>query len=125
LKIIQKYRFEYLSCTRAKTPFIHKQLNILELPSDLPCFEEIDPNRGVSIISGLMKDGHNHILPVHAEVEGGLFEDKFREILKSVLMTEIKIVKLSEMKSGIAVDNLPKRSFKMELLPGRHSLCAV
>jgi undecaprenyl phosphate-alpha-L-ara4FN deformylase len=125
LKIIQKYHFEYLSCTRAKTPFIHEELNILEVPSDLPCFEELDPSKDVSIIGSLMNDGGNHVLPVHAEVEGGIFEEKFRELLRNALTIGIKIVGLGDMKSDLDVDLIPKRKHKMELLPGRHSLCAV
>lgn len=125
LKIIQKYHFEYLSCTRAKIPFIHEALNILEIPSDLPCFEELDPQNDVAIIQSLMRDGGNHVLPVHAEVEGGIFEEKFKEILNNALTTGIKIVGLGDMKSDLDVYNLPKRNFKMELLSGRHSLCAV
>ena len=53
LAIIKEYKFEYLSCTRAKAPFIHEIADILEIPSDLPCFEEIDAQKGVSIIADL------------------------------------------------------------------------
>jgi len=125
LKIIQKYHFEYLSCTRAKAPFIFEELNILEIPSDLPCFEELDPQNDVSIIRSLMNDGNNHVLPVHAEVEGGIFEEKFRGLLKNALTTGIKIVELRNMKSALNMDLLPRRKHKMDLLSGRHSPCAV
>jgi len=125
LKAIQKYHFEYLSCTRAKTPFIHEKLNIMEIPSDLPCFEELDPQKDVSIISRLMNDGGNHVLPVHAEVEGGIFEDKFSELLKNALTIGTKIVRLGDMKYGLDVYRTPKRKHEMDLLQGRHSPCAV
>ena len=59
LTIIKEYKFDYLSCTRAKAPFIHEIANVLEIPSDLPCFEEIDAQKGVSIITDLIKDGGN------------------------------------------------------------------
>jgi hypothetical protein len=125
LRKIQKYHFEYISCTRAKTPFIHEELNILEIPSDLPCFEELDPLKDVSIIGSLINDENNHVLPVHAEVEGGIFEEKFRGLLKNALAMGIKIVGLGEMKSVLDVDLLLKRKHKMDLLTGRHSPCAV
>ena len=32
--------FEYVSCTRAMKPFIHEATDLIEIPSDLPCFEE-------------------------------------------------------------------------------------
>ncbi|HOQ42785.1 MAG: putative 4-deoxy-4-formamido-L-arabinose-phosphoundecaprenol deformylase ArnD [Deltaproteobacteria bacterium ADurb.Bin151] len=125
LQIIQKYHFEYLSCTRAKTPFIYDNLAILEIPSDLPCFEELDPRKDVAILINMIGDGGNHVLPVHAEVEGGIFEEKFRELLKSVMAGGIKVTGLQSMKAGLDIRHLTRRKPEMELLPGRHSPCAV
>lgn len=125
LKIIQKYHFEYLSCTRSKVPFIHEGLNIPEIPSDLPCFEELDSRKDVSIIGSLINNGGNHVLPVHAEVEGGIYEDKFREVLRNALTTGINIVGLGDMKSDLDVNLILKRKHKIVLLSGRHSPCAV
>jgi peptidoglycan/xylan/chitin deacetylase (PgdA/CDA1 family) len=125
LAIIQEYKFEYLSCTRADAPFIHAIANLPEIPSDLPCFEEIDAQKGISIIADLLKDGGTHILPVHAEVEGGIFQNQFRELLEKALSQNIEIVPLKTIKDKIDIKNLPVRKYKMELLPGRHSACAV
>jgi hypothetical protein len=125
LAIIKEYNFDYLSCTRAKSPFIHEISNILEIPSDLPCFEEIDAQKGVSVISDLLKDGKTHVLPVHAEVEGGIFQNQFRELLKYAINMDIKVVPLNEIKQKLDIKTLPTRKYKMELLPGRHSPCAV
>ena len=125
LQIIPRYHFEYLSCTRAKVPFIHQEVNIPELPSDLPCFEELDPEEGESAILSIIKKGGRHILPVHAEVEGGMFEEKFRRLLKQVLMRGVKVTGLEEMRSDLDINLLPVRKYKMELLTGRHSPCAV
>lgn len=125
LTIIKEYEFEYLSCTRAKSPFLHETINILEIPSDLPCFEEIDAQKGVSIISDLLKDGKSHVLPVHAEVEGGIFQIKFRELLEKALSMKMEIVPLKAIKDKLDIKTMPVRKFKMELLPGRHSACAV
>ena len=125
LEIIKEYKFDYVSCTRAKAPFIHESINILEIPSDLPCFEEIDTPKGVSIIMDLIKDGDIHVLPVHAEVEGGIFENEFRELLKKALSQNIEIVPMKAIKDKLDIKTLPVRKYKMELLPGRHSACAV
>lgn len=125
LAIIREYKFEYLSCTRAKAPFIHEAINLLEIPSDLPCFEEIDAQKGISIIAGLLNDGKTHVLPVHAEVEGGVFQNQFRELLEKAISQNIEIVPLKIIKDKIDIKNLPVRKYKMELLPGRHSPCAV
>jgi hypothetical protein len=125
LEIIKEYKFDYVSCTRAKAPFIHESINILEIPSDLPCFEEINTSKGVSIIMDLIKDGVIHVLPVHAEVEGGIFESRFRELLKKALSQNIEIVPMKAIKDKLDIKTLPVRKHKMELLPGRHSACAV
>jgi len=125
MEIIKEYKFDYVSCTRAKAPFIHEAINILEIPSDLPCFEEIDTPKGVSIIMDLMKNGVIHVLPVHAEVEGGIFENQFRELLKKALSQNIEILPMKTIKDKLDIKTLPVRKYKMELLPGRHSACAV
>ena len=125
LTIIKEYEFEYLSCTRAKAPFIHEISNILEIPSDLPCFEEIDAQKGVSIIADLIKDGGTHVLPVHAEVEGGIFQNQFRDLLEKVLNMNIEVVPLKQIKEKLDIQTLPRRKYQMELLSGRHSPCAV
>jgi hypothetical protein len=125
LSIIKQYKFDYVSCTRAKSPFIHESINAVEIPSDLPCFEEIDAQKGVSIISELIKEGGIHVLPVHAEVEGGIFQDQFRELLKRTINMNMEVVPLKIIKDNLDIKNLPARKYKMELLPGRHSACAV
>ncbi|PKN51965.1 MAG: hypothetical protein CVU55_09475 [Deltaproteobacteria bacterium HGW-Deltaproteobacteria-13] len=125
LTIIKEYKFEYLSCTRAKAPFIHESISVLEIPSDLPCFEEIDAQKEVSIIADLLKDGKTHVLPVHAEVEGGIFQNQFKELLETALNRNIEIIPLKVIKDKLDIKNLPSRKYKMELLPGRHSPCAV
>src|SRR5271157_177892 len=125
LTIIKEYEFEYLSCTRAKAPFIHEIVNVLEIPSDLPCFEEIDAQKCVAIISDLLKDGGTHVLPVHAEVEGGIFQNQFRELSEKALNMGIEVVTLKEIKDKLDIQTLPRRKYQIELLPGRHSPCAV
>jgi len=125
LTIIKEDKFEYLSCTRAKAPFIHEIAETLEIPSDLPCFEEIDAQKGISIITDLIKDGGTHVLPVHAEVEGGIFQNQFRELLKKTINMGIEVVQLNKIKEKLDIQTLARRKYKMELLPGRHSACAV
>lgn len=125
LKIVQNHAFDYLSCTRAETPFIHDGLNIPEIPSDLPCFEELDPQKDVSVLSGLIGKGGDHVLPVHAEVEGGIFEQKFRLVLEDALKKGISIVALKDIQSSLNLERLTRRKYKMQLLPGRHSPSAA
>lgn len=125
LNIIKEFNFDYVSCTRAKEPFIHEIADVLEIPSDLPCFEELDGQKGVAIITDLIKDSGIHVLPVHAEVEGGIFNDKFKELLQNALAADNSIVPLREIKNKLVLHDIPVWKYKMELLPGRHSPCAV
>jgi peptidoglycan/xylan/chitin deacetylase (PgdA/CDA1 family) len=125
IEIVRKYHFDYLSCTRAPSPFIHRNVDLIEIPSDLPCFEELDPEDGKREISGLMKDGKNHVLPVHAEVEGGLFAEKFQQLLRDAISSGIQITTLHDLKMSLEGQSWPTRSYRMALLPGRHSPCAV
>jgi peptidoglycan/xylan/chitin deacetylase (PgdA/CDA1 family) len=125
LAIIRQYDFDYISCTRAKAPFIHEIADTLEIPSDLPCFEELDAQKGVSIIGDFLQGDGIHVLPVHAEVEGGILNNKFRQLLKNALAAGYMVAPLKEIKTRLEIKHLSVRKFKMELLPGRHSPCAV
>jgi len=125
LKILGRYHFHYLSCTRAKGPFIHEISGLMEIPSNLPCLEEIDLPQGVSSILQVLQDGAIHVLPVHAEVEGGVWSKYFIEICEAVRGMDLEILPLSKIRELLLSENLPVRKYRMELLPGRPVPCAV
>ena len=125
LKILGKYNFRYLSCTRAQGPFIHEISGLMEIPSDLPCLEEIGVTQGVSRILQILEDGGMHVLPVHAEVEGGIWSKYFVEICEAVRGMDLEILPLSEIRELLLSENPPVRKYRMELLPGRSVPCAV
>jgi undecaprenyl phosphate-alpha-L-ara4FN deformylase len=125
LKILGRYDFRYLSCTRAKEPFIHEISGLMEIPSNLPCLEEIGVPQGVSRILQNLKDGGIHVLPVHAEVEGGIWSKYFVEICEAVRGMDLEILSLSKIRELLLSENLPVRKYRMELLPGRSAPCAV
>jgi peptidoglycan/xylan/chitin deacetylase (PgdA/CDA1 family) len=125
LKILGKYPFHYLSCTRAKEPFIHEISGLMEIPSDLPCLEEVGTPQGVSRILEILKDGGRHVLPVHAEVEGGIWDKYFVELCEKVRRMNFQILPLSKIEALLKSEALPVRKYRMELLPGRSTLCAV
>jgi peptidoglycan/xylan/chitin deacetylase (PgdA/CDA1 family) len=125
LEIARKYPFHYVSCTRAKEPFIHEISRLIEIPSNLPCFEEIGVTRGVSKILQILKDGGMHVLPVHAEAEGGIWDKYFIELCEGVRNTDFQILPLSKIHSLLESEALPVRKYRMELLPGRSTPCAV
>ena len=119
LEISGEYPFHYLSCTRAKEPFIHEISGRIEIPSDLPCFEEIGVRQGVSRILQILKGGGMHVLPVHAEVEGGIWDKYFIELCEKVGSTDFQILPLSKIWALLESEPLPVRKYRLELLPGR------
>lgn len=123
--VIKKYDFEYLSCTRAKIPFIYEGTGLIEIPSDLPCFEEIGFEHGISTIEKILKNGGIHVLPVHAEVEGGVGDKHFVRLLDIIKSMNYNIRKLGEIKNFLQKDMLTTRKHHMTLLPGRSFPCAV
>jgi undecaprenyl phosphate-alpha-L-ara4FN deformylase len=81
LGVIRDYHFAYLSCTRALSPFIHEGTDLVDIPSDLPCFEEIGFATGDGQLLSLLGSGGFHVLPVHAEVEGGLMSESYVSLI--------------------------------------------
>ncbi|HOG16533.1 MAG TPA: polysaccharide deacetylase family protein [Syntrophales bacterium] len=122
---VTRHGFRYLSCTRAAAPFIHEGTNLTEIPSDLPCFEEVDRGRAIDEILAPLRGGGIHVLPVHAEVEGGIYQSNFIELLKNVQAMDCAVSTLSEIVKRLPKEDLPERKFRMELLPGRAFPCAV
>lgn len=125
LRVAGEYSFNYLSCTRAKKPFIHETSGLMEIPSDLPCLEEIGIDRGVSKILHLLEGGGMHVLPVHAEVEGRVWNRYFIELCEKVSAMDYEVMPLSRMREIMQLETLPVREHRMELLPGRSVPCAV
>ena len=117
--------FEYLSCTRARAPFIHEGINLVEIPSDIPCFEEVGMAAGAQQILSALAGGGMHVLPVHAEVEGGIMADHFTALLNAIKKLDYRFVRLGEMVRLLRRAELPVRRFRLELLPGRSVKCAV
>ena len=97
----------------------------MEIPSNLPCFEEIGINQGVTTIFQILKDGGMHVLPIHAEAEGGIWSRHFIELLEIIRNTDYRILPLSEIKELLKCKTLQVRKYRMELLPGRSAPCAV
>lgn len=125
LSELGRFPFSYVSCTRAETPFVHAGSRLTEIPSDLPCLEETGGEKGIGSILDALRPAGIHVLPVHAEVEGGIFRDTFGRILRQVLASGVSVVPLSRIASAAGSRSLPERRFRTALLPGRAFPCAV
>ena len=97
----------------------------MEIPSDLPCFEEVGVTQGVSKILQILKSGGIHVLPVHAEVEGGIWGKYFIELCEKIQTMDFQILPLSKIRVLLESQALPVRKYRMELLAGRSTPCAV
>ncbi len=122
---IAGHPWEYLSCTRAAAPFVLSGTGIPEIPSDLPCLEETGGRKGVGRILEALGPAGTHVLPVHAEVEGGILRDAFVEIVRGADERGYRIAPLSEIAGAARRAALPTRPFATALLPGRAFSCAV
>ncbi|MHB8769762.1 MAG: polysaccharide deacetylase family protein [Syntrophales bacterium] len=125
LSLIAGQRFAYLSCTRAAAPFIHQGTDFVEIPSDLPCFEEIGFDASDEPLLAKLEPGGVHVLPVHAEVEGGIMAERFIGLLHAVKQRGYRFLPLGEILPLLDRAALPRRRFGMQLLPGRSVACAV
>ena len=125
LSLISGLRFDYLSCTRAKEPFIHEGTDLVEIPSDLPCFEETGIRDGERIIHNVLEKGGIHVLPAHAEVEGGRMGEDFIRLIHFVKNLNYLIMPLYVIHSLLDRENLITRRFRQQLISGRSVPCAV
>ena len=117
--------FEYVSCTRAKKPFIHEAADLIEIPSDFPCFEETGIAGATQTVLSGLAEGGIHVLPVHAEVEGGLASGPFLHLIHAVKKSEYRILPLCDILQRLDRQALITRRFHLRLLPGRSVPCAV
>ena len=117
--------FHYVSCTRAKTPFIHEATNLIEIPSDLPCFEEVGIEAAADVVLSGLAEGGIHVLPVHAEVEGGQWSEAFLHLIHAVKKSDYRFLTLCDILKHFDREALMTRRFQLRLLPGRSVPCAV
>jgi len=125
LSMVRDLGFDYLSCTRAKVPFIHEGAGLIEIPSDLPCFEETGVEEGERTILAGLAEGGIHVLPVHAEVEGGRMSENFVRLIHAAKKLDYRLLPLGDLLSLLDRKSLVTRRFRLQLLSGRSVPCAV
>jgi undecaprenyl phosphate-alpha-L-ara4FN deformylase len=125
ISMLRDFPLSYLSCTRAKEPFIHEGTDLIEIPSDLPCFEETGVAEGERQILETLAQGGVHVLPVHAEVEGGPMGEDFIRLIQGAKGMDYSFLTLCDIHPLLDRKKLICRHFRMMLLPGRSVACAV
>lgn len=125
LDILRSFNFSCLSCTRAGEPFIFEENSLLEIPSNLPCIEEVGVTGVMEVLKSRSNSSMYQVLPVHTEVEGGRFLREFQEILDLARSLGYKFVRVSDIASSVPRENLPVRGLNIGLIPGRAFKCAL
>ena len=125
LKTAGSRGFSYLSCSRAERPFMYAENHMLEIPSNLPCIEEVGVD---GVMDALEKNAGSpvpQVLPVHAEVEGTVYEQAFRSILERALSLGYDIKSLADIAAHMDTTSLPVRELRQGFIPGRAFKCSV
>jgi peptidoglycan/xylan/chitin deacetylase (PgdA/CDA1 family) len=125
LEVVETYNLSYLSCTRAPAPFVFEDNSMIEVPSNMPCIEEVGVDGVMAAIKDRAVSHVPQVLPVHAEVEGMVYQGQFKETLTLAVSLGYRICPLHEIASGLEKDRLPVRPLTMGLIPGRAFKCAV
>jgi len=125
LDILRSFNFSYLSCTRAREPFIFEENSLLEIPSNLPCIEEAGVAGVMKELESRSNSPMHQVLPVHTEVEGGIYLKEFQKILDHARLLGYKFVKVSDIASSMTREDLKVRGLDIGLIPGRAFKCAL
>ncbi len=122
---VQRWGFQYLSCTRAGRPFICDENGMLEIPSNLPCIEEVGVDGLVRALEKNALSSIPQVLPVHTEVEGNLFRKEFEQLLDTIGALGYSIKQMADLAKAIDRSVLEVRGLREAILPGRAFKCAV
>jgi undecaprenyl phosphate-alpha-L-ara4FN deformylase len=125
LKEAASWGFKYLSCTRAQSPFIFEENGLLEIPSNLPCIEEVGTEGVLAALEQNAGSDIPQVLPVHTEIEGGAFKADFALILDKALGLGYRIRKLCDVAQMLGRSELQTRRLRKTLLAGRAFPCSV
>jgi undecaprenyl phosphate-alpha-L-ara4FN deformylase len=125
LDIVRGCGFAYLSCTRAREPFVFEENGMLEIPSNLPCIEEVGTDGVLSALERNAGSPLPQVLPVHTEVEGGRYGHDFEVILDHALSLGYRIERLCDIAGALKRNDLPVRGLRIGWIPNRAFKCAV
>ena len=132
LRELDQMGLAYSSSTRHGPPFRpmvgQDALNFVEIPSTEPCPEEAQASGTEPIFPALDASETDCVVyPAHAEVEGGLLFDAFRDWLVHTLETTGACCQpLEQVHAAIQTGNAPlsTREISLRRIPGRPTLVA-
>lgn len=98
---------------------------MVEIPSNLPCIEETGVDGVLEKLKSRADSSVIQVLPVHAEVEGGLYRKQFAHILDVALSLGYTIKKMVDAVRDIDRSALSTRPLKLGMIPGRAFKCSI
>lgn len=122
---VRHWSFNFLSCTRAERPFIFAENGLLEIPSNLPCIEEVGVDGVLAALKRRADIPIPQVLPVHTEIEGHGYRREFEGILDTALQLGYIIKTVGEIAHTIDRTNLETRGLREGILPGRAFQCSL
>ncbi len=117
--------FSYLSCSRAAEPFVWAENGLLEVPSNLPCIEEVGVDGVMEALGERSREIIPQVLPVHAEVEGTVYEKDFERIVTRALSLGYEVRTLGDIAARLDTTLLARRPLRRDYIHGRAFRCAV
>lgn len=125
LALAPAYGFSYLSCTRAAEPFIFEENGMIEVPSNLPCIEEVGTSGVLAALERNALGTAPQVLPVHTEVEGNRCGRDFEIILAHAASLGYTFSRVGDIAAGLDASALPKRGLRIGWVHNRAFKCAI
>lgn len=133
MRELEQRNLLYTSSTRFGPPFLPRTpgcvLSTPEIPSTEICPEEAQTTRRSTLFPDLARRGDSVVVyPAHAEVEGGLLFEAFRDWLTRTLEDQTtRCLRLSELNEELGAQEarLPERDINLVQLAGRPSPVAT
>lgn len=122
---VATWDLQYLSCTRAARPFIFAENGMLEIPSNLPCIEEVGVSGVLQALELNASSSIPQVLPVHTEIEGNTHRREFEHILDAIASFGYQIRTIAEIAHTLERNTLETRNLQDGILPGRAFKCAL
>lgn len=123
----------YCSDSRGESPFYPRfagrSYRTLQIPTTWPTLDEVLGSNGVTpenvndLYLSRLKAGLN-VHTVHAEMEGGVLAESFRDLIRRLKQAGVGFETLGEV-AGSVRQKAPERALAMGELPGRAGLVAI
>ncbi len=136
LKVLSQFRLHYQSNTRGRRPYRCRVggeiLEFLEIPSTMPTLDEIVGRRGLrnssDIVAYYLRLVTTHlpnVHTVHAEVEGGPYNEVLRGLIRGLKKLNARFLRLDELAREIDPRSTPVCSVERGFIEGRAGWVSV